>query len=373
MKLHLLAGKHNRGLSPLEVRVPRIREGRGEGIMTEIYTGVTLPFQWETRGEETYLSFISPPMFSGEKRIFELEFDETFGRKVSLFKKEGKVEVRVGDTLFTAFNYSQDWVRPFLFPVISPSGKLLVRELLPNTPDAEHPHHRGIWTAHGDINGVDNWSEMEGHGYQITRKVEIEEGCVFSCIKAEIDWTDADKKENLKEWRTIKIYSIPGIRFIDFEIVFQAEFGEVKFGDTKEGGILSLRVNPTMNASGEGILTNSWGGVNEEEVWGRRAFWCDYSGPIDGEWWGISVFDHPDNPRYPTNWHARNYGLMTANHFGRSYFYQNKSTPRGDLILRKGESLKYRYRLYIHPGDARTGEVREKYLDYIVPPRVETL
>jgi len=31
---------------------------------------------------------------------------------------------------------------------------------------------------------------------------------------------------------------------------------------------------------------------------------------------GIAVFDHPSNPRHPTTWHVRDYGLFAANPLG---------------------------------------------------------
>ena len=28
----------------------------------------------------------------------------------------------------------------------------------------DHIHHRSLWFTHGDVNGVDFWTEGEGHG-----------------------------------------------------------------------------------------------------------------------------------------------------------------------------------------------------------------
>ncbi len=38
---------------------------------------------------------------------------------------------------------------------------------LENEEGFDHIHHRSCSIAHGDINGIDNWSEEGGHGYQI--------------------------------------------------------------------------------------------------------------------------------------------------------------------------------------------------------------
>jgi hypothetical protein len=119
-----------------------------------------------------------------------------------------------------------------------------------------------------------------------------------------------------------------------------------------------------------GRIENSYGGVNEGETWGKRAHWCDYSGPAEGNIVGIAVFDSPKSFRYPTYWHVRDYGLMTANPFGLSYFY-NDPHRRGDHTLPSGETLFFSYRLYIHPGDAAQARVAERYHDFVNPPVIK--
>jgi len=47
----------------------------------------------------------------------------------------------------------------------------------------------------------------------------------------------------------------------------------------------------------------------------KHADWCDYYGSIGGKTVGIAMFDHPSNPRHPTTWHVRDYGLFAANPF----------------------------------------------------------
>ena len=101
-------------------------------------------------------------------------------------------------------------------------------------------------------------------------------------------------------------------------------------------------------------------------MWGKRANWCDYSGPVNGKTVGVAIFDHPKNFRHPTYWHARDYGLMTTNPFGVSTF--EGEGPSGEHVLRARDSLRFRYRVYIHKGDATDGKVAEKYNSYVSPP-----
>ena len=97
--------------------------------------------------------------------------------------------------------------------------------------------------------------------------------------------------------------------------------------------------------------------------------WCDYSGVVEGTPVGIAVFDHTSNPRYPTYWHVRNYGLMTTNIFGTGTFEGDPSKD-GSYTMKNGEEMNFRFRVLIHTGDAATGQVAQKYHDFINPPTV---
>jgi hypothetical protein len=143
----------------------------------------------------------------------------------------------------------------------------------------------------------------------------------------------------------------------------------VVFRDTKEGGLLSIRVATELDVPRTGKITNGYGGIDEDETWGKSAPWCDYSGEVDGTKVGIAVLDHETNPRYPTGWHVRNYGLMTANCFAWSY-YRPEAKVKGNMEFAKGSTSTWRYRLYIHKGDAKQGRVAERFMDFIAPPKV---
>ena len=92
------------------------------------------------------------------------------------------------------------------------------------------------------------------------------------------------------------------------------------------------------------------GGEGEETTWGVQAAWVDYSGPLaDGEQWGHTVVDHRDNPRHPTYWQVRGYGLFAANAFGVHHF-KNDANIDASFTIAAGDSAVFRYRLIIHPG-----------------------
>jgi len=84
----------------------------------------------------------------------------------------------------------------------------------------------------------------------------------------------------------------------------------------------------------------------------------DYTTTLKGQRVGVAIFDHPENPKYPTYWHARGYGLCAANPFGEHDFHNDKSRE-GSVTIPKGGELEFRYRVMIHPGDAREAKVDE--------------
>jgi hypothetical protein len=115
---------------------------------------------------------------------------------------------------------------------------------------------------------------------------------------------------------------------------------------------------------GQGHIVNS-AGVRDGQTWGKRAEWCDYYGPVEGKTVGIAIFDHPQNPRYPTWWHVRDYGLFAANPFGQHDFESLPNKTAGHLIVPAGKSVTFRYRIYLHEGDDQQAKVAEKYKQYV--------
>ena len=70
------------------------------------------------------------------------------------------------------------------------------------------------------------------------------------------------------------------------------------------------------------------------------------------------MLDHPSNPNSPTYWHARGYGLFSANVFGRKVF--DPKQEELTLTLEPGKSVTFRHRVLIlgTPGDAGIDRAR---------------
>jgi hypothetical protein len=49
------------------------------------------------------------------------------------------------------------------------------------------------------------------------------------------------------------------------------------------------------------------------------------NGSVGDEKISVVICDHPENPNYPTYWHARGYGLFSANPLGVKDFTKGNS------------------------------------------------
>jgi hypothetical protein len=186
--------------------------------------------------------------------------------------------------------------------------------------------------------------EFKGRGRIELEKVgKISNGKASGSLTTTFLWKASDGEVLLVETRTMTFYSDPLMRRFDFEATLSPQV-EVRFGDTKEG-MFAIRVGAGMNK-----ITNSAMKTGEKATWGKRAEWVDYSGTLDGETYGITVMDHPSNPRYPAYWHVRDYGLLAANVFG-VHDFEGDASRDGSLTIRPGQPLRFRYRVVIHPSD----------------------
>lgn len=292
------------------------------------------------------------------------------GEGVQIQRLEDRLRVEIGGELFTEYHF-KDVPRPFLYPVIGPGNSPMTR----NWPmkevadeDRDHPHHRSLWFTHGAVNGHDFWSEAKGHGKIVhDRFAEVTSGKDSGVIRAANNWVAADGTLVCRDETTIRIHAPKkeSERVLDYEVTLHALDTDLVFGDTKEGS-MAVRLAETMRLKGKvgrGHIINSEG-VRDGDTWGKRAAWCDYYGPVNGKTVGIAILDHPDNPRHPTWWHVRDYGLFAANPFGKHDFEKLSDKQAGNLTVPAKGSVTFKYRFYLHTGDHEQAQVAERYREF---------
>jgi hypothetical protein len=312
---------------------------------------------------------------------------------VRISQQGDRLRVELHGRLFTEYYYT-NVPRPFCYPLLGPTGAPMTRHFpMTNAPGEQHDHrhHRSLWFAHSPVNGFDLWTERTNSGRIVHRGIaEITSGNDVGVLTTLNDWVAPDGTVLCSDEQTLRFYP-PKDKAItlDFQITLRAARGAVTFGDSKEGSF-ALRVAESMRLvvppggkdepprSGAGRIVLSTGETDDgasavaariarrgTATWGKRAAWCDYSGPVDGKIVGIAVLDHPGNPRHPTWWHVRDYGLLAANPFGQHDFEKSADRRAGDLTIPSGQSVTFRYRVILHEGDEKTAKIAERFTEYV--------
>lgn len=300
--------------------------------------------------------------------------------EVKLTERDDRIRVEIDGRLFTEWRH-KEWLGPYFYPVIGPNGQGITRNYpmkdgVPHEAQ-DHPHHRSLRFAHNDVNGLNFWYWRPGRERELsTAEIKLEKieklssGSVGEFVLWN-RWLDGDK---LVLRLRMHARFIPLERrqvLMDYDVKLFTGDEPVTFGDSKDGGMY-VRVAGTMKvqahrAAGggefKGTILNSRGHRNAD-AWGKRAEWVDYFGPdASGRTVGIAMFDHPDNLRFPTHWHARTYGLLAANRFGSKKFDPDAEIS-GDHTIPARKSLELRHRFYFHHGDIKTAKVAEHYRLY---------
>jgi len=303
-------------------------------------------------------------------------------KRIKLIKKDAdkKVEVYIDQQLFTAYIYPEPIKKPVLFPLTTASGKTLTRGFPLNPQPWEridHPHHVGMWLNHGDTDGLDFWNNSDSipdnrkphYGTIFHESIEeIKNGDDFGYLEVSAEWERPDGRVILEENTKYYFRGSENVRIIDRITTLTATDLNVLFKDSKEG-MMAIRVNRAMELPGENTIevfdenmvpvevkvndgNKSRGhylnseGVEGPGVWGQRAKWVRLGTDIDGEEAGIIIMDHPENPNHPTHWHAREYGLFSANPFGSQAYTRGKESF--NFFLHADESVTLKYRIYIY-------------------------
>ena len=295
---------------------------------------------------------------------------------VTLKQLDGKIQVLVDGKLFTEY-HAKGFDKPIVYPIIGPHGIGMTRNYPMKEVKGEardHVHHKSLWYTHGAVNGVDFWGEGKGRGKIVQTKL-LKATTVGKCavIKTANSWRRDGGGEVCQDTRTLTFCVESGGRTIDLEITIMASAGDVVFGDTKEGS-MGIRTHPNLRLNNDkrrGVTTANGHSINSEGVrdkamWGKRAAWVDYWGTVDGKVVGVGIFDHPSNPRHPTWWHARDYGLVAANPYG-IHDFEKKPKGTGDLKIPAGESRSWRYRFVFHEGDAEAAKIAARYKAFAAP------
>ncbi len=286
-----------------------------------------------------------------------------------------KINIELDSRPFTSFHFGSNWPKPFLHPLRSPSGVVVTRgypveEIAGESRD--HRWHRGVFFGHGDIQGIDFWREIGPEknrfplpvGTVVLRALgPVQKQKDAAVVTAIFDLVPPGPHRLGRLRQSYRFHKLETHNAIDATMILTADAGQsLRMGDTEEG-TFAIRVAPGLRQDKGAMLRNAEGLVGTENIWGKASRWVDYSGQVEGKMVGIAIFDHPSNPKHPTHWHARGYGLFSANPFGEHDFYGDPARD-GGLTIAEGKTLTLRYRVVVHEGDGGSIDLESLYRNY---------
>lgn len=288
------------------------------------------------------------------------------------------IEVRVGGSRFTSYHYSPDVTKAYFTELRTAAGTVVSRTfpIINDVPESQRkaphlePHQRALYFGHGSINGLDFWAEPafrelnQDSPYHAYGKMQIEDSPKFSqaggkaSIEAHFRLTTTEGRAIADEEQRFAVFNDSDARIIDCEFVIDARYGSVVFGDSKEG-TFALRLRPELTEPAVKMI-NSNGRAGEQQIWGQPANWVAYEGMVEGKPVTVAVFDAPGSFRHPTTWHARGYGLLAANPFGKRYFTKDENQD-GSWTVPEGKRIRFRYRVLLFDRLVSADDLRAAY------------
>ena len=266
-----------------------------------------------------------------------------------------RVDVRLDGQGRTSLHYGDEWDKPFLHPLSTPSGVTVTRgfPLAPLPGESQdHAWHRGVIWGHGLINGHDFWREQGRDKTARLRPAAPPSGRIEGETAIVEAVTEMLPPSGPPIGTCRQIYRLEQTAdglLIDAAITVQADRDQsLTFGDTEDGGF-GFRFDDVFRQDRGAKLLNSDGLIGSENIWGKRARWVQYSTSISSKPASVTIFDHPSNFRHPTYWHARDYGLCAANPFGLHDFLGDPAQDGSHTVDADGEML-FRYRVLIADG-----------------------
>lgn len=286
------------------------------------------------------------------------------GTDIKFVQDTNKIDILIGGNLFTTYQYGSELTKPILYPVKSPSGILLTRhfpfEIIPGESN-DHPHHMGIFFSYDKVNNDGFWNNRTSPPQIKHIKTTKMENGQLSTIS---HWDGKSGKTLLEEKRDMVFSAGANQYAIDFNITLTAQDEKIVFGDTKEG-MFAIRVADWMSEEkGTGKYLDSKGNIGEPNIWAKKADWVRLEGAKDGKAIGIAIFNHPASACYPTYWHARGYGLFSANPLGQLDFLKGRNVENPqplNFTLQPGQSALFRFRMIIYENPRSSEQIDQQF------------
>src|SRR5579883_908795 len=150
--------------------------------------------------------------------------------QVKISRGQDKISIEINGKPFSDFYISGDQVvKPYLWPLRAATGTYITRAWpMEHTAEEDklfadkvikndHPHQRGLWFAHDNVNKFDFWNiaPLDQSPYNkadrgkivLDKLVRVTSGSKKGTISAVFDWKDHDGNTLLTESRVMTFYA----------------------------------------------------------------------------------------------------------------------------------------------------------------------
>ena len=213
----------------------------------------------------------------------------------SVEQHPGRVTVNIDGKLFTEY-LTKVGTKPILWPIIGPTGLPMTRAYpMQDLTDEkhDHPHQRSLWFTHGDVNGIDFWSEPIS--YKAENPADKRFGSIVhhdflvveadgdkAVIRTSNDWVDGHGKKQCDDVRTVTCSIDGDARVIDFDITLKASAGAGDLWRYQKGASASV-CPPAWMSMPSKAARSSIATARPIRLPGQAGARVDYHGPVDGE------------------------------------------------------------------------------------------
>lgn len=273
--------------------------------------------------------------------------------KITAEKAGSKINITIDNKFFTSYIFSEDEKYPFFYPVNGPASGGSVTSMR----NSEYPHHSSLFFGCDMLNDGNYWQEGLDRGRIVSVNAEIRrQGADTAVITDECIWSRPGAVSPVKDTRTIIITS-PSVNIyqIDFSVSMEM-LTDVTIKKTNHS-LFSARIASDLSVKNGGTMINAEGLKSEKDTFGKRSPWMDYYGKRGNTTEGIVIFQHPDNPWFPSPWFTRDYGFISPTPM---YWPENGS----EIYMKKGTILNLKYRVLVHAGDTSEAKIAEAFGRY---------
>ncbi len=274
-------------------------------------------------------------------------------QQVSATKIGNRIDINVGNQFFTSYRFQPDEKYPFFYPVNGPVSGGSTTSMRNGT----YPHHSSLFFGCDRVNGGNYWQEGLNRGQIVSvgariieakgERVVIEDECI---------WKRPDAPAPIIDRRKITISSpSKNLYFIDFDVEMEMLI-DVTILKTNHS-LFSARVDPDLTVTQGGTMINSEGKTGEKGTFGVGSAWIDCYGQRKTGVEGIAIMQHPSNRWYPSPWFTRDYGFMSPTPM---YWPEDDKATN----LKKGETIKLRYRVVVHGGNTTDAGIANLFEQY---------